>query len=67
MNSRKTSVLLNRFRNIQIVIELSYLRRLSRSLEKYIYIFRIGNKKIERGYKKLKELLRFLKYRLKIL
>ena len=61
MNSRKTSVLLNRFRNIQIVIELSYLRRLSRSLEKYIYIFRIGNKKIERGYKKTKRVIKVSK------
>ena len=36
-NSRKTTVLLNRFRNIYIVIELSYLRRLSTIVEKYIY------------------------------
>ena len=52
MNSRKTSVLLNNFRNIW----------------KGIYILRIGIKKLEKGCKKLlKEILNFLKYQLKIL
>ena len=82
MNSRKTSVLLHRFRKNQIVIELSYLRRLSRTLERYkyiyiyiyifiyiyIYILRIVNRKFKKGCKKLlKEVSKFLRYQLKVL
>ena len=36
-SSRKTSILLNRLQNIQIAIKLSYLRRLSRIVERDIY------------------------------
>ena len=55
MNSRKTSVLLNRLRNIEIVIKLSHLRRLSKIVERYIYILRIVNrevKKVAKDYEK---------------
>ena len=50
-NSRKTSFLLNRLRNIQIVMKLSYLRRLSRIVERDIYILQRLSQKLKKDCK----------------